>query len=138
MLRQKQYDQAVDVFAAGCIFAELFTGDPLLPGSSETDMLHRLSRLIGCVPSSWSQGFEMAAGIGLMNLPGALVCPSREQVLASLQKVMPAASTTALDLICKMIAWNPRERPTCQECLKHPYFVGSRHDDASKLQGAQK
>ena len=53
MLRQKHYDLAVDVFAAGCIFAELFTGDPLLPGSSETDMLHRLSKLIGCVPASW-------------------------------------------------------------------------------------
>ena len=53
MLRQKNYEIMVDVFAAGCIFAELFTGEPLLPGSSETDMLHRLSRLIGCVPSSW-------------------------------------------------------------------------------------
>ena len=84
MLRQKNYGVAVDVFAAGCICAELYTGEPLLPGSSETDMLHRLSKLIGCVPQSWQQGFNMASGIGLTNLPGAMIEPPRDQVLATL------------------------------------------------------
>ena len=78
MLRQKNYDTSVDVFAAGCIFAELYTSEPLLPGQSESDMLHRLSRLIGCVPASWKTGFDVAANIGLTNLPGALVEPSRD------------------------------------------------------------
>ena len=32
MLRQKNYDTSADVFAAGCLFAELYTGDPLFPG----------------------------------------------------------------------------------------------------------
>lgn len=78
MLRQKHYDTKMDVFAAGCILAELFSGDPLLPGHSESDMLHRISKLIGCVPSSWKPGFDMAAGIGLTNLPGALIEPCHE------------------------------------------------------------
>ena len=78
MLRQKNYGLAVDVFAAGCVFAELYTGEPLLPGQSETDMLHRLSRLIGCVPSSWRQGYDIADGIGLTNIPGALTEPHHD------------------------------------------------------------
>ena len=110
------------MFAAGCILAELFSGDPLLPGSSETDMLHRLSKLIGCIPYNWTKGFDMAAGIGLTNLPGALVEPSHDQVIANLQKVLPSADHTALDLISRMIAWNPRDRPTCNECLRHGFF----------------
>ena len=81
MLRQKNYGTMVDVFALGCIFAELFTGEPLLPGSSETDMLHRLSRLIGCVPSSWKTGHDVASGIGMTNLPGCLSEPNREMAL---------------------------------------------------------
>ena len=84
MLRQKNYDTMVDVFAAGCIFAELFTGEPLLPGSSETDMLHRLSRIIGCVTPSWKQGYEVASGIGLTNLPGCMSEPSIDMVMKSL------------------------------------------------------
>ena len=99
MLRQRHYSQSVDVFAAGCIFAELFSGDPLLPGQSETDMLHRLSKIIGCVPQSWQQGYSMAQGIGLTNIPGALIEPSRDQVVKNLQKVLPAAGHTALELL---------------------------------------
>ena len=112
-----------DVFAAGCIMAELFIGEPLLPGSSETDMLHRLSRLIGCVPAKWKQGFDTAARIGLTNLPGALIEPQREQVIMSLQNVVPGANREALDLIRSMIMWDPKERPTCAQCLKHEFFV---------------
>lgn len=47
MLRATNYDQKVDIFALGCIMAELHTGDPLLPGSSEADQLLRLSKLLG-------------------------------------------------------------------------------------------
>lgn len=99
MLRQKNYDQMVDVFAVGCIFAELYTGEPLLPGSSETDMLHRLSRLIGCVPSSWKAGYDVANGIGLTNLPGCMIEPNRDMALKSLQNVLSTANQQALDLI---------------------------------------
>ena len=99
MLRQKNYGTMVDVFAAGCIFAELFTGEPLLPGQSETDMLHRLSRLIGCVPNSWKTGYDIANGIGMINLPGCMNEPSRDMALKSLQNAIPNASPQALDLI---------------------------------------
>ena len=37
ILRSTNYDTKVDVFAAGCILAELLNGKPLLPGSSEYD-----------------------------------------------------------------------------------------------------
>ena len=37
VIRSQNYDQSVDVFALGCIMAELFLGRPLFPGSSETD-----------------------------------------------------------------------------------------------------
>ena len=36
-LRSANYDQGVDVFALGCIMAELFLGRPLFPGVSESD-----------------------------------------------------------------------------------------------------
>ena len=37
VLRSKNYDQSVDMFALGCIMAELILGRPLFPGFSETD-----------------------------------------------------------------------------------------------------
>ena len=37
VLRSSNYDQGVDVFALGCIMAELYIGRPLFPGVNETD-----------------------------------------------------------------------------------------------------
>lgn len=47
ILRSTNYDGKIDIFALGCIMAEMFTGNPLLPGSSESDMLFRLANLMG-------------------------------------------------------------------------------------------
>ena len=122
MLRQKLYNKSVDVFAAGCIFVELHTGDPVFPGSSETDMLHRISKLLGSVPATWKQGYEVAQSIGLTNLPGTLIEPTQEMVIQNLQRLMPQATPAALDLIYLMLSWDPRQRPTCMDALRHPYF----------------
>ena len=54
IFRSNSYDDKVDIFALGCIFAELYTADPLMPGSSEGDQLLRMSKLIGQPPSNWS------------------------------------------------------------------------------------
>ena len=81
ILRQRFYDEKVDIWAMGCILAELFTGNPLLPGQSETDMLMRLSKLIGNIPSTWEKGFEVAKKTGVNFMPGSPVDPSIEQIL---------------------------------------------------------
>ena len=43
---------------------------------------------------------------------------------------MPAASKAALDLILSMVSWNPRERPSCVDCLRHPFFTGGSLNNA--------
>jgi male germ cell-associated kinase len=85
ILRQKAYDGKIDVFAMGCIMAELYTGIPLLPGTTESDMLYRLSMLIGNIPESWKTGYSQAYRSGLEANPGALTNPMHEQVIQKLQ-----------------------------------------------------
>ena len=50
MLKIDNYDNKVDMFAVGCIMAELFTGQPLFPGKSERDMLSKMLLLLGEIP----------------------------------------------------------------------------------------
>lgn len=54
MFRATDYCGKVDIFGLGCIFAELFTGDPLMPGSSESDQLIRMSKILGQPPTAWA------------------------------------------------------------------------------------
>jgi len=47
LLGQETYTEAVDMWAAGCIFGELLRNEPLFPAKAEADMLDLISRLLG-------------------------------------------------------------------------------------------
>ncbi len=47
------------------------------------------------------------------------------------QKTFPDASPLALDLLDKMLQFDPRKRITVEQALKHPYLE-SLHDDAAE------
>jgi len=47
LLGQEAYTEAVDMWAAGCIFGELLRNEPLFPAKAEADMLDLISRLLG-------------------------------------------------------------------------------------------
>ena len=42
-----QYGPAVDVWAIGCVFAELISGQALWPGKSDVDQLYLIKRTLG-------------------------------------------------------------------------------------------
>ena len=42
-----QYSFPVDVWAIGCVFAELITGQPLWPGRSDLDQIHLIRKTLG-------------------------------------------------------------------------------------------
>ena len=41
--------------------------------------------------------------------------------------IFPAASDEAIDLLTRLLIFNPEDRITISECLKHPYFDKVRH-----------
>ena len=42
ILRSHHYNFNSDIFAAGCVMAELYLGHPLFPGSSELDQIDKV------------------------------------------------------------------------------------------------
>lgn len=42
----------------------------------------------------------------------------------SWQNLFPKANPVGLDLLNKMLTFNPQKRLTVEECLSHPYFEG--------------
>lgn len=42
-----KYGSSVDIWAIGCVFVELLTGQPLWPGKSDVDQLHLIIRTLG-------------------------------------------------------------------------------------------
>ncbi|TNN19068.1 Serine/threonine-protein kinase MAK, partial [Schistosoma japonicum] len=137
LLRSTNYNSPVDLFAVGCIMAELYTFRPLFPGSSEIDMVFKICSVLG-TPSKidWSEGYQLASA---MNFKFPQCSP------VSLHTLIPNANHEGIQLILDLISWNPKHRPTAREALKRPYFkiiqafkgiIRSEKNGGDKLQNA--
>mmetsp|Transcript_7463 Transcript_7463/g.8465 ORF Transcript_7463/g.8465 Transcript_7463/m.8465 type:complete len:399 (+) Transcript_7463:26-1222(+) len=116
LLKSTNYNSPVDIFAAGCILAELISGRPLFPGSSEGDQLMKVCSTLG-TPSNidWPEGHKLASKLGY-KFPKMVKTP--------LEDLIPDASREAIDLIEKMFEYDPNNRLTAKECLEHEFFDG--------------
>ena len=47
LLRSTNYNSPIDIWAVGCIMAEMYTLRPLFPGSSEIDQIFKLCSVLG-------------------------------------------------------------------------------------------
>lgn len=111
---------AMDVWSLGCIFAEFIQRKPLLTGRSGPDQLHLIIEQLGTpsreVLDATVRRVEVRRFID--KLPRSDAVPW-STVFASHE---PHAD--ALDLIGRMLKWNPAERITVLEAMRHPYFTG--------------
>lgn len=47
LLKSKAYSSPIDIWAVGCIMAELYTLRPLFPGNSEVDEIFKICQVLG-------------------------------------------------------------------------------------------
>ncbi|KAK2172693.1 hypothetical protein NP493_939g00006 [Ridgeia piscesae] len=114
LLRSTNYSSPIDMWALGCIMAELYTLRPLFPGSSEIDQLFKVSSVLGTPSKSeWPEGQRLAAA---MNFRWPQMVPT------PLKQVIPSAGPDGLQLMRDMMLWDPEKRPSAQQCLRTNYF----------------
>ncbi|XP_031402771.1 mitogen-activated protein kinase 15 isoform X1 [Punica granatum] len=112
-----KYTPAIDIWSIGCIFAELLTGKPLFPGKNVVHQLDLITDLLG-TPSA-----EAIARVRNEKARRYLSSMRRKRPISFLQK-FPNADPLALRLLEKMLAFEPKDRPTAEEALADPYFKG--------------
>ncbi|XP_016928862.3 serine/threonine-protein kinase dyf-5 isoform X2 [Drosophila suzukii] len=114
LLHSTNYGSTIDLWAMGCIMAELYTFRPLFPGSSEVDQLFKICSVLGTPEKSdWPDGYRLASMIHF-RYPDCIKVP--------LSSVVSRCSQNGLDLLEDMLAYDPDKRPTAQQSLKYPYF----------------
>ncbi|KAJ3020234.1 hypothetical protein HKX48_001122 [Thoreauomyces humboldtii] len=115
LLGAKEYTTAIDMWSIGCIFAELVNKEPLLPGRGEFDQLKKMFKLLG-TPSE-------RAWPGLAKLPGMKTFNFTSQPYNHLRTRFAYLTENGLDLLQKLLTYDPEKRITAEEALRHPYFT---------------
>ncbi|KAI9143623.1 kinase-like domain-containing protein [Paraphysoderma sedebokerense] len=120
LLGSRHYSTAVDIWSLGCIFAELVLKHSLFPGDSEIDQIFRIFRTLGTPNETmWP---------GVNGLPDWK--PNFPQWKSqTLEKVVPGLCADGIDLLQKMLEYDPARRISAKQALLHPYF-----DDLNKTQ----
>ncbi|XP_062413837.1 serine/threonine-protein kinase MAK-like [Pungitius pungitius] len=101
LLKSTSYSSPVDIWAVGCIMAELHTLVPLFPGDSEVDEIFKICQVLGTPKKSvWPEGHNLAASMSF-RFP--------KFVAASLRSLIPNASHEAIALMEDMLQWDPKK-----------------------------
>nr|BAC02940.1 mitogen-activated protein kinase [Halocynthia roretzi] len=115
MLNSKGYTKSIDIWSVGCILAEMLNNRPLFPGKHYLDQLNHILGVLGspnnedlsCIINEKARAY-------LLSLP---LKPKVPWV-----GMYPNADKKALDLLDKMLTFNPNKRITVVEALAHPYL----------------
>lgn len=112
------YDGAVDMWSVGCILGELVSRKPLFPGTDFMDQLTRVFQVLP-IPEPQDRGYviEKDALKFLSSLPAPV--PRALEI-----KLNDAASPQTMDLLRRLLCFNPKERISVDEALAHPFFEG--------------
>uniref|UniRef100_A0AAX7TQY4 non-specific serine/threonine protein kinase n=1 Tax=Astatotilapia calliptera TaxID=8154 RepID=A0AAX7TQY4_ASTCA len=114
LLRSSTYSSPIDLWAVGCIMAELYTLRPLFPGNSEVDEIFKICQVLGTVKKTdWPEGHQLATA---MNFRFPQCVPTH------LKTLIPNASNEAITLMKDLLHWDPKKRPTAAQALRYPYF----------------
>ncbi|KXN68118.1 MAP kinase 1 [Conidiobolus coronatus NRRL 28638] len=115
MLTFKEYTKAIDVWSVGCILAEMLSAKPLFPGR---DYHHQLSLILDVLGTPSMDDFYAIGSKRARDYIRGL--PFKRKI--PFNTLFPNASPLAIDMLEKLLAFNPRKRITCEEALKHPYL----------------
>jgi protein kinase len=124
------YTASVDMFAVGCIMAELYRMYPMFPGTGELEQLQLILRVMGPLhDAEWEEGVRLSKRFGLVDEESSSfnITSSRSSNRMSsprdrLEKEIPSADPTAIAFLLNLLDPNPNRRSAAREALSHEYF----------------
>ncbi|XP_051785482.1 cyclin-dependent kinase 7 isoform X2 [Erpetoichthys calabaricus] len=108
----RMYGVGVDMWAVGCILAELLLRVPFLPGDTDLDQLTRIFEALGTpTEEKWPGMTSLPDYISFKMFPGT-----------PLEHIFSAAGDDLLELLQGLFTFNPCTRTTATQALKKRYF----------------
>jgi mitogen-activated protein kinase 1/3 len=115
MLSSHHYSKKIDVWSVGCAFAELLSKKFMFPGDNYIAQIKLIIEVLGTqddkdlnfISNSSAKNFVMQ----FKNIPKK-----------DFNKILKCENPDAVDLVEKMLVFNPEKRYSIEQCLNHPYL----------------
>eukprot|EP00823_Brevimastigomonas_motovehiculus_P002709 TRINITY_DN162_c0_g1_i1.p1 TRINITY_DN162_c0_g1~~TRINITY_DN162_c0_g1_i1.p1 ORF type:complete len:604 (-),score=216.54 TRINITY_DN162_c0_g1_i1:371-2182(-) len=117
MCSSQDYDQKIDVWSVGCILAEIHGRKPLFPGDDYIKQMNLIFEKLGTPTEADMKFISNEKALDYIKL-------LKKQPKIPFAKIYPHANPLAIDLMEKMLTFNPHRRISVEEALKHPYLKG--------------
>ena len=115
LLTDGYYNYKMDIWGLGCVFYEILTLEPLFPGDDEIDQVNKINYILGSPPNDLFEKFvKNSAHRNEFNF--------EYQKGVGINKYLSHVSANVVDLIGKMLIYDPDLRPTARDCLNHECF----------------
>ncbi|KAJ3059926.1 Cyclin-dependent kinase-like 3, partial [Quaeritorhiza haematococci] len=111
-----EYGKAVDVWATGCIFAEILSGQPLFPGDTDIDQLYRIMKCLGQLTKRHTEIFlknPLFIGVRIPEVGK----------LTPLESKLPHVSPEAMSWLRQCLIYDPDQRAATKDLMTHHYFT---------------
>ncbi|KAF8791023.1 cyclin-dependent kinase-like 4 isoform X1 [Argiope bruennichi] len=132
LVGETQYGPAVDVWAIGCVTAELMRGEALWPGKSDVDQLYLIRKTLGDLIPRHMQVFRSNDFFAGVTIPETDVREGLET------KIPKHVHEHGLDFVQRCLDKDPQKRYTCAQLLKHPYFDNFKMPELDSSDEAQR
>ncbi len=117
------YDGKIDIFAAGCIIAELFICNPLFPGASEGLQIMEYLNIIDKPDFSFFKQFKLPENfINYIKKYNEYDVYPLDKTLNPIKKYNKEDIEDAVDLLYNILNWDYNKRFTAEQCLEHKFF----------------
>uniref|UniRef100_A0A1I7ULM4 mitogen-activated protein kinase n=1 Tax=Caenorhabditis tropicalis TaxID=1561998 RepID=A0A1I7ULM4_9PELO len=115
LLSMGEYDTKVDIWSAGCIFAEMLLRREIFPGD---DTYSQIKKIIDCLGTPERQAIKKISSPSIRDYIVSLGQKSPRPF----SSLFPNASSEARDLVSSILQISPWNRHCAEEVLAHPFL----------------
>ena len=114
LLTDGYYNYKMDMWGVGCVFFEMVSLFPLFPGTNELDQIQKIHNVIGTPRPELLAKMKQRSQHMDFNFV--------QKTGSGIEKLIPHCAPECVDLITRLLAYDPDDRLSARQALRHPYF----------------